>query len=147
MQLRSIRPGKPIQNAFVGSFIGRLRYEFLNQHWFGSLAEAARVIEIWRQHNNRERPHRCARLPTAGAVRALARPLDSTKIRAARRRSPRRQARATTSMAHLRHGPNFGVRPFTTATPETTSATSSILALMQTIQWPLRGEDCQATRG
>ena len=39
------------------SFIGRFRDECLNQHWFGSLDEAARVIEAWRQHYNRERPH------------------------------------------------------------------------------------------
>jgi putative transposase len=57
VRLRFIQPGKPIQNAFVESFIGRFRDECLNQHWFGSLAEAARVIEAWRQHYNRERPH------------------------------------------------------------------------------------------
>ena len=57
VRLRFIQPGKPIQNAFVESFIGRFRDECLNQHWFGSLDEAARVIEAWRQHYNRERPH------------------------------------------------------------------------------------------
>ena len=57
VRLRFIQPGKPIQNAFVESFIGRFRDECLNQHWFGSLAEAVRVIEAWRQHYNRERPH------------------------------------------------------------------------------------------
>jgi putative transposase len=57
VRLRFIQPGKPIQNAFVESFIGRFRDECLNQHWFGSLAEAARIIEAWRQHYNRERPH------------------------------------------------------------------------------------------
>ena len=56
VRLRFIQPGKPIQNAFVQSFIGRFR-ESLNQHWFRWLAEAARVIEAWRQHYNRERPH------------------------------------------------------------------------------------------
>ena len=57
VRLRFIQPGKPIQNAFVESFIGRFRDQCLNQHWFGSLAEAVRVIEAWRQHYNRERPH------------------------------------------------------------------------------------------
>lgn len=57
VRLRFIQPGKPTQNAFVESFIGRFRDECLNQHWFGSLAEARRVIEAWRQHYNRERPH------------------------------------------------------------------------------------------
>jgi putative transposase len=49
VRLRFIQPGKPIQNAFVESFIGRFRDESLNQHWFGSLTEAAQVIEAWRQ--------------------------------------------------------------------------------------------------
>jgi putative transposase len=57
VRLRFIRPGKPIQNGFVESFIGRFRGECLNQHWFGSLPEAARVIEAWRQYDNRERSH------------------------------------------------------------------------------------------
>lgn len=57
VRLRFIQPGRPIQNAFVESFIGRFRDECLNQHWFGSLAEARRIIEAWRQHYNRERPH------------------------------------------------------------------------------------------
>jgi transposase InsO family protein len=48
---------QPVQNAFVESFIGRFWDECLNQHWFGSLAEAAQVIEAWWQHYNRERPH------------------------------------------------------------------------------------------
>jgi putative transposase len=39
VRLRFIQPGKPIQNAFVESFIGRFRDECLNQHWFGSLAD------------------------------------------------------------------------------------------------------------
>jgi putative transposase len=68
---RFIQPGKPVQNAFVESFIGRFRDECLNQHWFGSLAEAAQVIEAWRHHYNQVRPH--SRLRAAGAVRAPAR--------------------------------------------------------------------------
>jgi Integrase core domain len=55
VRLHFIQPGKPIQNTFAESFIGRFRNECLNQHWFGSLAEAAYVIETWRQHYNRER--------------------------------------------------------------------------------------------
>jgi putative transposase len=35
-----IAPGKPMQNAFVESFNGRLRDECLNEHIFGNLAEA-----------------------------------------------------------------------------------------------------------
>ncbi|GGG52012.1 hypothetical protein GCM10010964_43980 [Caldovatus sediminis] len=52
-----IAPGKPRQNAFVESFNGRLRDECLNEHLFGSLAEARRLIEAWREDYNRVRPH------------------------------------------------------------------------------------------
>jgi hypothetical protein len=57
VQLRFIQPGKPVQNAFAESFIGRLRDECLNEHWFGNLLEARRLIEGWRQHYNERRPH------------------------------------------------------------------------------------------
>ena len=52
-----IAPGKPQQNGFVESFIGRLRDECLNEHLFTSLAAARRVIEAWRIDYNTERPH------------------------------------------------------------------------------------------
>lgn len=35
-----IQPGKPVQNAFIESFNSRLRDECLNEHLFGSLAQA-----------------------------------------------------------------------------------------------------------
>lgn len=40
VQLDFIRPGKPVENAFIESFNGRLRDECLNVHQFASLAEA-----------------------------------------------------------------------------------------------------------
>ena len=40
-----IQPGKPMQNAFVESFNGRLRDECLNEHLFENLAEAKHIIE------------------------------------------------------------------------------------------------------
>lgn len=52
-----IAPGKPMQNAFVESFNGRLRDECLNENLFGNLAEARRVIETWRIDYNINRPH------------------------------------------------------------------------------------------
>lgn len=55
--LRFIEPGKPIQNAFVESFQGRLRDECLDRHWFLGLADARQTIEAWRQDYNRARPH------------------------------------------------------------------------------------------
>jgi putative transposase len=57
VRLRFIDPGKPIQNAFVESFNGRLRDECLDQHWFTGLADARRIIEAWRIDYNRTRPH------------------------------------------------------------------------------------------
>lgn len=50
-------PGKPMQNAFVESFNGRLRDECLNENLFGNLAEARRIIETWRIDYNINRPH------------------------------------------------------------------------------------------
>ncbi len=56
--LHHIQPGKPMQNAFIESFNGTFRDDFLNQHWFGSLAEARLLIEHWRSHDyNHLRPH------------------------------------------------------------------------------------------
>lgn len=57
VQLRFIEPGKPIQNAYVESFNGRLRDECLNEHWFTSLGQARRIVEAWRQDYNSVRPH------------------------------------------------------------------------------------------
>jgi len=52
-----ITPGKPQQNGFTESLNGKLRDECLNEHWFGSLAEAKAIIEAWRQDYNHVRPH------------------------------------------------------------------------------------------
>jgi putative transposase len=52
-----IAPGKPMQNGFVESLIGRLRDECLNEHLFRSLPAARRTIELWRTDYNTQRPH------------------------------------------------------------------------------------------
>ena len=52
-----IAPGKPQQNAFAESFIGRLRDECLNETAFSSLAEARALLADWRDDYNRVRPH------------------------------------------------------------------------------------------
>jgi len=46
VQLDFIRPGKPVENAFIESFNGRLRDECLNVHQFVSLDDARRKIEV-----------------------------------------------------------------------------------------------------
>jgi putative transposase len=55
--LQGIRPGKPVENAYVESFNGRVRDECLNQHVFGSLDEATRLLAYWRRLYNEVRPH------------------------------------------------------------------------------------------
>ena len=52
-----IAPGKPMQNAFVESFNGRLRDGCLNEHIFANLAEARQIIETWRIDYNTQRPY------------------------------------------------------------------------------------------
>ena len=52
-----IDPGKPVQNAFMESFNGRLRDEFLNETLFTSLAQARAALEEWRRDYNTVRPH------------------------------------------------------------------------------------------
>ena len=52
-----IAPGKPVQNAFVESFNGRLRDECLNEHVFRSLYQARGIVEAWRIDYNTVRPH------------------------------------------------------------------------------------------
>lgn len=57
VKLNFIRPGKPVENAYAESFIGRLRDECLNESWFSSIREARDIIEIWRRDYNDVRPH------------------------------------------------------------------------------------------
>ena len=57
VKLNFIRPGKPIENAFAESFIGRLRDECLNTNWFMNLRHARDIIEEWRRDYNEVRPH------------------------------------------------------------------------------------------
>lgn len=57
VKLNFIQPGKPVQNAYIESFNGRLRDECLNESWFKTLDEARTIIEDWRIDYNRIRPH------------------------------------------------------------------------------------------
>jgi putative transposase len=57
IELSFIRPGKPVENAFVESLNGTFREECLNEHWFLNLREARREIEAWRVDYNTVRPH------------------------------------------------------------------------------------------
>lgn len=57
VQLRFIRPGKPVENAYVESLNGRCRDECLNEHLFISIEEARVCLDRWRADYNRSRPH------------------------------------------------------------------------------------------
>jgi putative transposase len=52
-----IAPGKPQQNAFIESFIGRLPDELLNETLFASLAHGREALMIWKDDYNLVRPH------------------------------------------------------------------------------------------
>jgi len=52
-----ITPGKPQENGFTESLNGKIRDEFLNEHWFTSLDEAQRLAAEWLDSYNTIRPH------------------------------------------------------------------------------------------
>ncbi len=58
VQLHHIAPGKPVQNAFIESFNGRLRDECLNEYEFRSLYDVHQILARWRHHYNHDRPHK-----------------------------------------------------------------------------------------
>ena len=52
-----IEPGKPMQNALVESFNGKMRDECLNENLFFDVPHARQLIEEFRQDFNKARPH------------------------------------------------------------------------------------------
>jgi transposase InsO family protein len=71
-----IEPGSPWENGYVESFNGKLGDELLEREVFYTLLEAKVLIERWRNHYNRVRPHSSLGYrppaPMAMAVSALA---------------------------------------------------------------------------
>jgi putative transposase len=65
-----IAPGKPIQNAFVESFNGRMRDEFLNETLFFDLDDARIKVAAWVADYNGERPHSSLQYQTPAAYAA-----------------------------------------------------------------------------
>ena len=57
VKLDFIRPGKPIENAYAESFMGRFRDECLNENVFVSLEDARKKVMDWREDYNFRRPH------------------------------------------------------------------------------------------
>lgn len=52
-----ITPGKPQENGFTESMNGKIRDEFLNEHWFTTLVEAQQLAAEWLHDYNHVRPH------------------------------------------------------------------------------------------
>lgn len=56
-QTAYIMPGSPWENGYCESFNGKLRNELLDGEIFYTLREAQVIVEQWRWHYNRIRPH------------------------------------------------------------------------------------------
>lgn len=74
--LEFIQPGKPIQNAMIESFNGRMRDELLNRHWWRTLDEARHAVGAYREDYNRVRPHSALGNQTPEEFAAALRSLD-----------------------------------------------------------------------
>jgi hypothetical protein len=74
---RYIALGKPQQNAFAESFIGRLRDECLNETVFTLLRHVRAVLATWRRDYNEVRPHSAlnGRVPGCLTLPPCSRPL------------------------------------------------------------------------
>ncbi|HEY9898575.1 MAG TPA: IS3 family transposase [Pantanalinema sp.] len=57
VSLQFIRPGKPVENAYIESFNGKFRDECLNTHVFKNMLHARALISAWRDDYNQVRPH------------------------------------------------------------------------------------------
>ena len=55
--LQFIRPGKPVENAYIESFNGKFRDECLNSNFFLNLRHAKALIAKWKDDYNTKRPH------------------------------------------------------------------------------------------
>ena len=63
-----ITPGSPWENAYMESFLDKLRSECLNREYFLSVTEANVILEIWRRDFNECRPHSSLGYLTPAAV-------------------------------------------------------------------------------
>src|SRR6204780_2335801 len=78
-----IAPGKPMQNAFIESFNGRLRDELLNETLFSTLQQARIALGKWRSDYNRSRPHSRLSWQTPSAFASTFHPRRDLALRCA----------------------------------------------------------------
>jgi putative transposase len=92
-----IQPGKPMQNAYVESFNGRMRDELLNETLFFGLDHARTELAAWVADYNGERPHSALGYlaPTAFAAK-----LRSTCTTATDQAAPIPSVSASCPVAH-----------------------------------------------
>lgn len=87
-----IAPGSPWQNGYAESFNSRVRNEFLEMHYFHSLAEAQQLAAAWKEYYNNHRPHLSLNNKTPREFAALCLAGSSTSLRSvtqpARQRAP-----------------------------------------------------------
>lgn len=62
-----IEPGRPRENGYIESFNGKLLVELLNGEIFHLVPEAKVLLEQWRRHYSRVRPHSSIGPPAANA--------------------------------------------------------------------------------
>jgi hypothetical protein len=84
-----IARGKPQQNAFAESCIGRLPDELLNETLFGSLGYARAALVIWKDDYNTIRPHSGLANLAPATLRPAQCPLTNGTGRCATRGAPR----------------------------------------------------------
>jgi putative transposase len=104
VDLIHIQPGKPVQNAHVESFNGRLRDECLNVSWFWNLFDARHKIEVWRKDYNGRRPHSSLGYRTPEEFACQAAPSPPRSSSSAPPNSPQGQALRAAAPALTRPG-------------------------------------------
>jgi putative transposase len=75
-----IEPGSPWENGYIESFNGKMRDELLNGEIFDTLIEAKVLIERWRVHYNKVRPHSSLRYRPPAPEAVLTNPLEMPLI-------------------------------------------------------------------
>ncbi len=99
-----IAPGKPMQNAFIESFNGRLRDELLNETLFTSLAQARVALRCWRADYNDARPHSQLGWKTPSEFAATCNPRRDLALRCVEGSAP--APAATTARTGISNRPN-----------------------------------------
>ena len=83
-----IEPGAPWQNGYAELFNSRFRDEFLEMHYFYTLAEAQQLTQAWKKKYNTQRPHTSLGNMTPSEFAACCGATGSASLRSATPASP-----------------------------------------------------------